>query len=109
MWLIVAFDVPMTTAASRKHYTRFRKRLLQDGFWQLQWSLYWKPFPMLRQAEAYLAALHPHVPPGGRVHGIFITDRQMGMLRYLYGPCESRRVTGDADYHYDPHRQYDLL
>ena len=31
MWIIVLFDLPTDTKATRREYTRFRKFLLKDG------------------------------------------------------------------------------
>jgi CRISPR-associated protein Cas2 len=38
MWIFVFFDLPTETAALRKEYAQFRKKLLKDGFQMQQFS-----------------------------------------------------------------------
>ncbi len=40
MWVVVMFDLPVDTKKARREYTRFRKKLLRDGFMMLQYSVY---------------------------------------------------------------------
>ncbi len=40
MWLMVIFDLPVTTREYRRAYQQFRGLLLDEGFWQLQYSVY---------------------------------------------------------------------
>ena len=42
-WLMVAFDLPVTTKAGRKSATNFRKFLLDDGYQMMQFSVYVRP------------------------------------------------------------------
>ena len=46
MWIIVLFDLPTDTIQARKHYTRFRKFLLEDGFTMMQYSVYMDTVPV---------------------------------------------------------------
>ena len=43
MWVMVMFDLPVGTKRQRKVAARFRKDLLEDGFWMLQFSVYARP------------------------------------------------------------------
>ena len=40
MWIVTMFDLPVDTKKARREYTLFRKFLLQDGFTQMQYSVY---------------------------------------------------------------------
>ena len=40
MRVIVMFDLPTETKSQRRTYARFRKRLLEDGFVMMQYSVY---------------------------------------------------------------------
>ena len=39
-WMLVLFDLPVTTKRERGQATRFRKKLLDDGYSMLQFSVY---------------------------------------------------------------------
>jgi len=40
MWLFVLFDLPVDTQSARRAYAQFRKSLLKDGFFRVQYSVY---------------------------------------------------------------------
>src|SRR5690606_25570553 len=40
MWLFAMFDLPVVTKTDRRNYARFRKKLLEEGFMMLQFSVY---------------------------------------------------------------------
>src|SRR5690606_12564209 len=40
MWVVTMFDLPVDTKAARRAYAQFRKKLLRDGFTQMQFSVY---------------------------------------------------------------------
>lgn len=42
-WLVVIFDLPVTTAEARREYTQFRDFLLNDGYLMIQFSVYARP------------------------------------------------------------------
>lgn len=85
MWLIVAFDLPVGTPTERRHATRFRKSLLDEGFFMKQWSVYLRYFINRAQAEAATDRIAKIVPAMGNVSVIFVTDRQYGMTRNFTG------------------------
>lgn len=44
MWLLVMFDLPVTTAAERRRARRFHNNLLDEGFTMKQFSVYLRYF-----------------------------------------------------------------
>ena len=40
MRLMIMFDLPMDTAIERKEYQQFRKKLINEGFLMIQYSVY---------------------------------------------------------------------
>ena len=40
VWLLTMFDLPTLTKIDRRNYTRFRNKLLANGFTRLQFSIY---------------------------------------------------------------------
>lgn len=76
MWCLVMFDLPVETKAQRREATRFRQALLDWGFTMVQFSVYAKYWPSGGQNHSTLRQIQSHLPEGGQVRVIGITDRQ---------------------------------
>ena len=76
MWMIVLFDLPVLTKKERKAATKFRKFLLDQGFEMAQYSVYMRFCAGKEQAEARTRLIERHVPGTGRIHIVYITDKQ---------------------------------
>ena len=85
MWVIAMFDLPTDTKAARKAYTLFRKRLIEDGFGMMQFSVYSRHCASIENAEAHIARMSGKVPDAGEVRFLTITDRQFGRIRVYTG------------------------
>lgn len=91
MWVIAVYDCPMTDSEARHHYAVFHRKLLQANFAQLQNSLYVHHFPTFAVAEAAIARLRRHIPPGAQVVFFIVTDKQYGMTREFLGAKERKK------------------
>lgn len=76
MWIIVLFDLPVGTKKERKAATKFRQFLLDEGFEMSQFSVYMRFCAGKEQAERYTRRIERNAPPTGKVHIVYITDRQ---------------------------------
>ncbi|WP_048726364.1 MULTISPECIES: CRISPR-associated endonuclease Cas2 [Micrococcales] len=76
MWCLVMFDLPVETKSQRREATRFRHDLLDWGFCMVQFSVYVKYWPTGGQDHATLRAIKTHLPEGGQVRVLALTDRQ---------------------------------
>lgn len=76
MWMVVLFDLPVGTKKERKAATKFRKFLLDQGFEMSQYSVYMRFCAGKEQAEAYTKKVEAAVPVTGKVHIVYITDKQ---------------------------------
>jgi CRISPR-associated protein Cas2 len=86
VWLVCAFDLPVTDKAARQRYTVYRSMLLTEGFTMVQNSLYARHFPSLTDAKRAASRLGKTVPQNGKVDFYFITDQQMGITMSFFGP-----------------------
>lgn len=84
-WMLVAFDLPVLTKPQRKQATQFRKFLLDDGFLQIQWSVYARACVSFARQETHLARLKNHLPPEGSVRAWFLTRVQWETAYVLHG------------------------
>ncbi|MBX6321444.1 MAG: CRISPR-associated endonuclease Cas2 [Rhodospirillaceae bacterium] len=76
VWMMVLFDLPVTTKAERKAATKFRKFLLDQGFDMSQYSVYMRFCSGKEQVDAYTRRVSRNLPSTGKVHIVVITDRQ---------------------------------
>lgn len=74
MWILVLFDLPTTTDATRKAATRFRHALLRLGFERIQLSVYARRCPGLLRTT--MSEVRLAVPPYGNVCMMELTDLQ---------------------------------
>lgn len=79
------FDLPTDTKKARHDYTVFRKKLLQDGFWRLQFSVYVRPCPTEENANVHYQRARAFLPPDGEVRILQFTDRQFARMTVFHG------------------------
>lgn len=85
VWLIVLFDLPVSTKVQRSAATRFRNHLLDHGFEMSQYSVYLRHCSGKEQASALARRVENAIPQEGRVHMIQITDKQYENIQTFRG------------------------
>lgn len=85
MWVIALFDLPVDSKEARRDYARFRKALIQDGFMQMQYSVYLRHASSRENAEVHMQRVARAVPPEGEVRVLAITDKQYERMRVFWG------------------------
>ena len=93
MWLIVMFDLPTKTKSERKAYSRFRKRLLNDGFSMMQYSIYIRHSSTDENSTVHSRRIKASLPDDGEVRIIKITDKQFGAIDVFYGKTRQKVET----------------
>ena len=77
-WLLVLFDLPVTTKTERRLASKFRNDLLDEGYLMLQFSVYAKCAVTLDKKDTFIHRLKQINPNTGNIQCIFITDSQWG-------------------------------
>lgn len=85
MWLFALFDLPVTTKAARRRYTKFRKFLLNEGFTMMQFSVYAKYCASEESAKTHRVHIKANLPSDGQVRVLAVTDRQFGKMEVYFG------------------------
>ena len=85
MWLLVLFDLPTETKKDIREYTKFRKRLIQDGFTMFQFSIYVRHCASMENAEVHRKRVKAILPEFGKVGIMCITDKQFGNIELFFG------------------------
>lgn len=86
MRLLVFFDLPVTTAAQRKAATQFRKFLLKDGYYMVQFSVYARVCNGSDAVKKHESRLRASLPPKGSIRLLALTEKQYEQIKILLGP-----------------------
>jgi len=85
VWLFAMFDLPVDTVAARRQYARFRKKLLEEGFMMLQFSVYARYCGSEEASQAHRRRVRDALPPDGEVRLLHVTDHQFGKMEVYHG------------------------
>lgn len=83
--MIVFFDLPTKTLGDKREYRKFRKHLLQEGFFMMQESVYTKIVLNTTMATRVRKSLKDNKPRAGLVQILLITEKQFAKIDYLVG------------------------
>ena len=95
MRCIVFFDLPTTTSADLKEYTRFRKFLLKSGFIMMQESVYSKISLNTTAANILLDNIKKNSPKDGLVQVLTVTEKQYSKMEMIIGEKKSDVLDSD--------------
>jgi len=85
MRLIVLFDLPTKTKKDRKVYTTFRKKLLENGFFMLQYSVYCRICKGVQLSKKYIEYVKKVTPSKGNIRILQVTDKQFSSMELIVG------------------------
>lgn len=94
MWLLVMFDLPVTTRTHRRNYTRFLRDLIEQGFFRVQFSVYARPCATEENAASQFNRVTSALPPAGEVRILRFTDKQWARMVCFY--ARRRRLVEEA-------------
>lgn len=85
MRILVFFDLPVKTKPERKAAARFRKFLLEDGYYMVQFSVYARVCNGSDSVEKHRQRIRGSLPKNGSVRMLVITEKQYGSIDILLG------------------------
>ena len=85
MWLFCLFDLPTNTKRQRKAASEFRKKLLEDGFDMMQYSVYKRFCGSVEACEVHAKRIKQWLPSEGTVSILKFTDKQFGDIETFIG------------------------
>lgn len=95
MRIIVFFDLPVTTKEQRKIATDFRKFMIDDGYYMIQFSVYGRLCNNLDNAEMHCRRLAVHAPEGGSIRVMVVTEKQYANMYIVSGQIKSEEQKED--------------
>lgn len=85
MRILVFFDLPVKFAREKKEYTRFRKFLLTDGYYMVQYSVYARICNGFDAVNKHKERLRNNLPDNGSVRVLTITEKQYESIEIMIG------------------------
>lgn len=79
------FDLPVTTKKQRKVATDFRKFLLKDGYYMVQFSVYARVCNGVDAVKKHKLRINGNLPDNGSVRLLTITEKQYQDISILVG------------------------
>ena len=89
MRIILFFDLPTISNADKKHYRIFMKGLVQEGFLQMQESVYTKLVLNRTSVEFVIKRVKSYLPPKGLVQVLVVTEKQFASIQNVLGDEKS--------------------
>ena len=94
MWVIVFFDLPVTSKLQRAAATKFRNFLLNDGYMMIQWSVYGRVCRAQDAVDKHIRRVQDALPASGSVRALQVTDKQYSRMKILLGNQLSEEAKG---------------
>lgn len=85
MRLIVFFDLPVKTKTQRRVATQFRKFLVKDGYFMVQYSVYCRICNGYDDVEKHKIRIRNNKPDNGSVRLLVITEKQYEKMELIIG------------------------
>ena len=93
---MIMFDLPTGTAEERKEYRQFHKKLINEGFLMVQFSVYVRVCVTRQTAKFLENRIRKFLPRGGLVQSLMVTEKQYNDMHFLVGkPIDDVRNTSD--------------
>lgn len=96
MRLMVMFDLPVKTSAERRAYRKFRKGLIREGFFMMQFSIYIRVCPNRKSAQFLDKRVAQIAPERGTIQTMMVTEAQYQAMNFVVGtPSEDIRNSAE--------------
>lgn len=85
MRLFVMFDLPVKTKTDLQNYNKFRRKLLNLGFYMVQFSIYAKLCTNHDEVAKNNEIIAKNLPPKGNIRCLIVTEKQYETMKLLVG------------------------
>lgn len=88
------FDLPVVTETDKKIYNKFRRFLLNDGYFMIQYSIYVRVCKNADDVHKHEVKLSVNMPSKGNVRLLQVTENQFQSMKILCGKSVSEEKIG---------------
>jgi CRISPR-associated protein Cas2 len=93
MRLIVFFDLPVVKKNDRKAYQQFRRFLLNDGYYMIQFSIYARLCNNQENLNKHVNRLVKNLPSKGSIRYLQVTENQYSNMKILIGQKNTKETS----------------
>lgn len=83
--VMVLYDIPVTSYTQRKKYVYFRNKLLEQGYYKLQESIYVCKYSYREIIERDVGILKKFIPKNSNIRILILTKTQFNNMKVLSG------------------------
>ena len=92
------FDLPSVTKREKRNYILLRKKLLDDGFIMVQFSIYSRFCRNQQDAEKHIERIVQTAPKDGSIRILCITEKQFEDMIIVIGDLNETEKVVDKDF-----------
>lgn len=81
MKILVMFDIPVATKEDKRNYRKFREFLLNDGYWRVQYSVYFRDCCNRENSRKHVEKINKNLPKSGEVRILEVTEKQWLLMK----------------------------
>ncbi len=85
-WMLVVFDLPVSSPSQQKRAAGFRKFLLDQGYLMIQYSVYARACVSYNRMQTQMRRLKMNIPAEGHVRALYVTQAQWERMYVVHGP-----------------------
>jgi len=89
-WMLVVFDLPVTTKELQKEAVGFRKFLLDEGYLMIQYSVYARACVSYNRMQTQMRRLVQNIPREGHIRALYVTQAQWERMFVINGAPNKR-------------------
>ena len=82
---MIMFDLPMDTSEDRRNYRQFRKKLINEGFLMIQYSVYCRVCVTKQSAQFLENKIAAMAPEKGLIQSFMMTEKQYNDMHFITG------------------------
>ena len=98
MRVLVLFDLPSVTKKEKKSYVIFRRKLIDDGFIMMQFSIYSRFCRNQQDAGKHIDRVMQMAPKDGNIRILSITEKQFEEMILVIGDLNETEKAVDKDF-----------
>lgn len=83
--LMIFYDIPNKNINERKKYTKFRKYLKNNGFYQMQESVYLRKYKNKNKIDQIIIELKILSPIGSNIRALILTENIFYHMKIISG------------------------
>lgn len=95
MRMLIFFDLPTESSDDKRAYRKFRKLLIQNGFFMLQESVYCRMVLNKSVENSVAEIIRRNKPPNGLIQLLTVTEKQFSQMEYISGECTTDVINSE--------------